>query len=520
MSDRHGGRGTRLLAALSLTNLLAIQVWLVLLRPGQEHPLPAEEFIAAPAAILLLGGMLWLLGECGRRMLPLPARVLGLGGLWLLILWAALKPSLQQWLTHALGVHAALTYVVALLVPMVVLTLMLRWSVAALRGLMGAALVMAPFLLVTFLQSGWQAAHRAPSVPLLSATEVPRLPPDVARRRTVVLLFDEFDFELAFAPGVRRDALPVLDRLRHESLFATNAFPPMHSTIMALPAMLTGRLVAEGRTSPEPGDVLVRFDQAANFERFSAQTTVFSRLRKAGLSSLRLSDALLPPVRMVGPADADQVVAPYRIPRSMWQRVSGHLVALCASLPMAKGRGWDMALSNALGVPSPSIDIEGVARQMVDLAGDAEADVIFMHLLLPHLPVVNDTSRRSFGAVSSVDYRDNLPAVDRVVGEVVERLKEKGRLDSTQLLVVSDHFFRFKRAAFGVGDHRVPFVARFGDDARPIGDMAQPFNTVLLADMLMEVAAGRITSSAELEAWILQRARFGESPLLKDRMGW
>lgn len=506
--------------ALSLTNLLAIQVWLVLLRPGQEHPLPAEEFIAAPIAVLMLGASLWLLAECGRRAFPVCAHVLGLGGLWLLILWAALKPSLQQWLAYALGVNAGLTYFVALLVPLIVLTLMLRRPAAALRGLAGAALVMAPFLLVTFAQSGWQATHRAPSPALMSAGEVPRLPPDATRRRTIVLLFDEFDFELAFAAGVRRDALPVLDRLRHESLFATNAFPPMHSTIMALPAMLTGRLVAEGRTSPEPGDVLVRFDQATDFERFSAQTTVFSRLRSGGLSSLRLSDALLPPVRMAGPADADRVVAPFRVPRSMWQRVAGHLVSLCASLPMAKGSGWDMALSNALGVPSPSLDIEGVARQMVDLAGDAEADVIFMHLLLPHLPVVNDMSRRSFGAVASVDYRDNLPAVDRVVGEVVERLKQRGRLDDTQLLVVSDHFFRFKRAAFGLGDHRVPFVVRFGGDAAPVGDVAQPFNTVLLADMLLEVAHGRIANSSQLEGWIRQRASFGESPLLKNRVGW
>jgi hypothetical protein len=294
----------------------------------------------------------------------------------------------------------------------------------------------------------------------------------------------------------------------------------MHSTIMALPAMLTGRLVAEGQPGPESGDFLVRFDQTTKFERFSAQTTVFSRLRQAGLSSLRLSDALLPQARMEGPADADWVVAPFRTDRSTWQRVAGHLVTICASLPMAKGRGWDAVLSNALGVPSPSLDIEGVAGQIVDLAGNADVDVVFAHLLLPHLPVVYDTSKRAFGTVVSTDYRDNLPAVDLVVAKVVERLKEQGRLEYTQLLLVSDHFFRFKRAAFGYGDHRVPFLLRFGNDARPVGDMDHPFNTILLAEMLLDVAQARINNSAELESWIRQRAEFGKSPLLKDRVGW
>jgi hypothetical protein len=519
MSDRGRGRGNRLLVSLSLANLLAIQVWLVLLRPGQES-LVARDFIAASFAVLLLGALLWLLAECGRRVVPAWARSVALGGLWLLILWAALKPALQQSLTYALGVNAALTYGAALLTPLIVLACVARWPVAALRLLKRAALVMAPFVLVTFAQSGWHATHTAPPPAVLTTSDVPLLPSDAARRRTVVLLFDEFDYELAFAPGVRRDALPTLDRLRHESLFGTHAYPPMHSTIMALPAMLTGRLVAEGQPGPESGDFLVRFDQTTKFERFSAQTTVFSRLRQAGLSSLRLSDALLPQARMEGPADADWVVAPFRTDRSTWQRVAGHLVTICASLPMAKGRGWDAVLSNALGVPSPSLDIEGVAGQIVDLAGNADVDVVFAHLLLPHLPVVYDTSKRAFGTVVSTDYRDNLPAVDLVVAKVVERLKEQGRLEYTQLLLVSDHFFRFKRAAFGYGDHRVPFLLRFGNDARPVGDMDHPFNTILLAEMLLDVAQARINNSAELESWIRQRAEFGKSPLLKDRVGW
>jgi DNA topoisomerase IB len=50
--------------------------------------------------------------------------------------------------------------------------------------------------------------------------------------------------------------------------------------------------------------------------------------------------------------------------------------------------------------------------------------------------------------------------------------------------------------------------------------MDHPFNTILLAEMLLDVAQARINNSAELESWIRQRAEFGKSPLLKDRVGW
>jgi hypothetical protein len=512
------------LASLSLANLLAIEIWLVIFRQGQETPLPGKEFAAAVAVVMLLAGLVvilaWLLDRVPAPDARQILKTACLASMWMLIAWAALKPSLQQWLQYAMG--AARTLVIggtaalfALLVGM--LCLHARTSFIWMKK---AALVMVPFVLLTFGQSAWQVSRRGLADPGVPSDAVPLLAEGQHRARTVVLLFDEFDYELAFEPGVRRGSLPVMDGLASSALFATHAYPPMHSTAMSVPAMLTGRLVRDGKArDDQPGDLLVRFE-TGDFEPFSEQRTVFTRLREGGLTSLRMSDALLPHKRLAGLADADTVVPPARVPRSLWAHVAGQIGLLSGALPLLKGRGLDLQLATLLGAPHPSEDVSRVSGQMVMLATEGDADVLFLHILLPHLPVVFDPAAHAYSSSPSSDYRDNLPAVDQLVGRVLQGLRARGRIEDTHLLITSDHFFRFKKSIYGLGDHRVPFIVRFAGDAAPAERFDKPFNTVLLSDMLMDMAQRRVPDSASLAAWIDAHARFGESPLLRYRAGW
>lgn len=514
----------RLLASLSLANLLAVPVWVGLFRPGQESPLIGQEFVAAIVAVLLLTTLFWALAQVSSR-LPKARGVVAmqaamLGGLWTLIIWAAVKPGVRQWLQYAAGKAEGQLIVGVGVMIVVILTVLLRKPSRNLQWMTRAALVMSPFVALCFAQAGWQAWHRGLAAPAEVAVAIPRLDAAHPRQRIVALLFDEFDYELAFEPSVRRDPLPALDSLRQQGLFASRAYPPMHSTAMSVPAMLTGRLVRDGKANNEkPGDLWVQFESGAN-ESFAAQTTVFTRLRQVGLNSLRMSEALLPTTRLEGVADADLVVAPAHAPRGLWQRAAAHLGVMFEAVPLLKGRGWSLRLVTWLGGIHPSDDVSRVADQMVDLAGDADVDVLFLHILLPHLPVVYDMARQGFGPPASADYRDNFLAVDQVVERVLQRLKDCGQDGDTTLLIMSDHFYRFKKATYGRGDHRVPFIVRFGADPSPVGPFGAEFNTVLFGDMVFDMATGRIQSSRELADWIPKHARYGESPLLTYRLGW
>ena len=513
-----------MLASLSVANLLAIQIWLVLFRPGQEAPIPGKEFAAAIVVVLLLAGLIALLAWLTDRLPATTGRQLfktaSLASLWVLVVWSTLKPGLQQWLQYAMGEARALLIGIAAAGFLLVVGTLCLYARSSLFWMKQAALVMAPFVLLTFGQSAWQVWQRGVGDQLVASAPIPRLAEGQHRARTVVVLFDEFDYELAFEPNERRRVLPALDGLAANALFATHAYPPMHSTAMSVPAMLTGRLVREGKArNDRPGDILVQFE-TGDFEPFSEQRTVFTRLREGGLTSLRMSDALLPHERLAGSADADTVIPPARVRRSLWAHVAGHIGALSDSLPLAKGLGLDLRLAGLMGAPHPSEDVSRVGDQIVDLAVNGNADVLFLHILLPHLPVVFDPSAMAFSSRTSSDYRDNLPAVDQLAGKVLNGLSENGRLDDTHVVIISDHFFRNKKSMYGLGDHRVPFIARFARDAAPVGKFEKPFNTVLLSDMLIAMAQHQVQDSAGLAKWIDQHARFGESPLLLYRAGW
>lgn len=529
MSEERRRALKRLLACISLANLLALESWLFLFSPAQETPLPGTQFAGAIGALLVMTMALWTVSRIPELISVsaewrLGMRMLGLTFVWLLIIWAAVRPSVTQELQHLLGILSR-AIVAALVATLICAGLALLWRVAgrAVNVMSTISLVLSPYAAINVAHATWEVTQRGLSPNhVITTVDVPILEVGEHRTRTVVLLFDEFDYELAFDPAVRRDPLPILDSLRPLALFATQAYPPMHSTSMSIPAMLTGKLVRKSvNSSAHPGENELRFEDGSR-GLLSTQETLFTDMRAKGLTSLRLNDALLPAVRLVGPGDADIVVPPAPEKHlTVAEHAATRLVAVAALIPLVTKSGLDIRLSRLFGLPTPSDHVSQVASQIVDLVGDARSDLLFLHILLPHLPVVFDPKGRGFGAVgTAANYRDNISGVDYVMGRVIARLRERGRLADTHLVVVSDHFYRFKRADYGIGDHRIPFIAIFAGDKSPVGDFNKPFNTVLFRSMLSEITKGEIRDSVALSRWIEKNATYGESPLTQYRKGW
>jgi len=102
------------------------------------------------------------------------------------------------------------------------------------------------------------------SVPLAPPLHVPDNQP-----RVVWIIFDETDYRLAFEKRPANVPLPEFDRLRHESLAAEHAYPPGDSTIISMPALITGRRLLQVR---EDGcDLDLTLAQSGATEKWSAR---------------------------------------------------------------------------------------------------------------------------------------------------------------------------------------------------------------------------------------------------------
>lgn len=517
----------RVLACLSLANLLALQMWVGLFRPAQLPPMPGASFAGGVAAVLVFAVALWAVSQLPGIAIRSDKwrQTIRLGGLtliWFLIIWGAMKPFIFHELQQMVAVLPKKVLIafgmVLLIVGMIPLV---RYATRFINVMTTLAIVLSPFAVFNIARATFETSQRGLSPIDTPIVQIPTLNSGEHRLRTVVVIFDEFDYQLAFDPTVRRNALPLLDDLRSRGFFATQAYSPMHSTAQSVPAMLTGRLVRKSSLSDKhPGDHEILFDDGLS-GLWSDQNTLFTDLRAKGMTSLRLNQALLSPIKLDGPADADIVIPP-RLPHlvSVSDYAASNLVAFVTRIPLISGTALEVRLNHLLGLPQYSVGVSQVASQIVDLVGDAQSDVLFLHILLPHLPVVFIPDKGYFGDATSTDYRDNLLGADHVMSQILHRLRERGRLADTNLIITSDHFFRLKRTHFGLGDHRIPFIAIFAGDESPYGDFHKPFNTILFRRVIGEIVTGRIQTSSALARWFDEHATFGESPLTEYRKGW
>ena len=129
----------------------------------------------------------------------------------------------------------------ALLGTLIFLVVRYGWE-SVTRKLAIVTLILFPFGLLGMVQGTWLAIrygrnwNEPKPAPMLPAKS--NLQP-----RVLWLIFDELSEEVAFASRPKNFSLPNFDRLRAESLLATNAFPPAAHTTQSIPALLTGRLI-------------------------------------------------------------------------------------------------------------------------------------------------------------------------------------------------------------------------------------------------------------------------------------
>jgi len=506
---------------LSLANLLFLNSWQELFRVRAESP---QELGSVPIRaqlfgtivnVLLVAGVLWavltLVERIQNRRLMVAAQcaflILVITPLDLLgwDLFSYLGPRLN-------GAVPLVIWSLLLVVPILGCVLLLLYKNPVIfHGFRAVVLILTPLLPLSIANLAW-ASYTAPSREIVLAK--PLTP--VAPHRVVWMIFDEMDYRISFE--VRPDSIqmPETDRLRGESLFATNAHSPAKETLQSIPSLLIDRLVRN--TTFRNGRMVVDLASGEKLSLDSAPV-IFSRAREAGFNAA-MTGWWLPYCRTFGSSltACAQPVLSDLVPTT----VSGHMENQWRN--QIDGYWLVTRLSKEAAGRSPwcgwserkeQLNVYKYVRdKAMKMIADPSNGLVFVHWPIPHPLGIYDREKNDFGLKISNNYLDNLELTDRAIGEVREQLRKAGLAERTTLIVTSDHPLRpFTWDKFATwtdeeaeisGDKwypLIPFIVKFPGSGQAV-EYASPFNTLLTQDLILDILRGKVDSPASAAQWL------------------
>jgi arylsulfatase A-like enzyme len=352
------------------------------------------------------------------------------------------------------------------------------------------------------------------------------------------IIFDEFDQRMSFGERPASIALPELDRLRNQSLFAVNAYPPAPLTYMSLPALITGRLVEEV-TPVRANELMIKFANQPQPVGWSTQPNVFSAARSSGFNT-GLAGWCHPYCEVIGSslAKCDEVKEKtgedISLPTSMFIKAEGLISTIPlvqpATIPVIQRVDFVNQIVTTGERRKYTVRYHRVLENALRAAVDPDLDLVFVHSPAPHPPGIYDREKNDFSLASKNGYIDNLELVDRTLGDLRRAMEKAGNWDSTTVIVSADHWWRtemWSRGPFWTRedesvsqrrmDHRIPFLVKLAGQQQPL-TYTPGFNTVLTHDLVLALMRGEVSSPAAVAAWLDQHHSISDSPFNRDEL--
>jgi hypothetical protein len=459
-------------------------------------PVTRVELLALAANILCLAVMIWLgIGVWRRsrsRILPVVLDLLFLG-----LLLFPVDYIRVQFLNLAVGGVGGFFRHLETIPLLVALLLLLFWkhrlvarSVALVISFTfpAALWTMAKIVLLLLNVVQLQQCTFAPPPP-------PLFPTQEGRPRVLWIIFDETDYRLAFEKRPAGTVLPEFDRLRDESLCAEQAFPPGDSTIISLPALLTGHRLS----AVEHDDcdlALTLADTGATID-WSASPSVFSKAHESGVNTA-LVGWYHPYQRLMG--GSLNYCSWYAMPGFETARAATFAGSMQEQIASLVGRIHTRQLF--INICRDSL------KDSVSVATNPAYGFIFLHLPPPHVPGVYLPARNEFtrlGVDLPDGYFNNLMLADHELGVLRHEMETAGQWDKSWVILSSDHSWRKSAAYVGLRDFRVPFLVKCPGAGESIPYTRQ-FNTVLTDDLVLAILRGQVTNQAGVAA-LLDRGK-------------
>jgi hypothetical protein len=346
-----------------------------------------------------------------------------------------------------------------------------------------ALLIMAKIILLCCNLMHVEACPYSAPPPLLS------VPP--GQPRVVWMILDETDYRLAFEKRPASVALPEFDRLRREALSADHAYPPGDSTIISMPALISGRRISAA--DPDGCDLgLILADTGATVE-WSALTSVFSRARELGVNTA-LVGWYHPYARLLGGS----------LNYCSWYPFPAFEPARSTTF----GGAMDQQIASLAGpFHVRQVFIDTCKDSLADAAAavaNANYGLILLHLPPPHGPGVYLPEKNDFtcnGIAQPAGYFNNLVLADHELGALRREMETAGQWDKSWVILSADHSWRQSKFYDGVRDYRVPFLVK-STEADQSMTCSNQFNTVLTHDLTLAILRGEVTNQSTTAAWL------------------
>jgi len=487
--------------ALSLANLCFITAWVGLLDTTYNIP-GFNQYLGVIIDVLLLGVVFWVaitLARRGKKQLPL--RIAGL--FFPLVLLVPLNGVIQILAPNRKAVIELVVVVLAIVI--ISLSDVKPWNHLIIRSAVTTTIVLFPFLVITMGQAVW-------SLPKFS--DKPKAPPAIARKalrsRVIWLVFDEMDYQIAFAKRPDKLQLPEFDHFRRQSIFASQAYPPGETTAISMPALITGKHVA--KTDPvSPSRIMITFTGSPEPVSWSSQPTLFSEARAAGFNSAVVGWHI-PYCRVIGESltsCAWQESGPTTLSEGMFSTVE----SLVDTIPLSSVLEFRLGIRQMLDRRNHLKLYTGILESAKRAVVDPDLQLILAHLSVPHPPGIYNRHKDEFQRDGGSSYLDNLHLADRVLGELRRAMEDAQIWEDSVVLVTSDHGLRTEtwRGTYAWAsedetlpsqtDHRVPFMLKLTGQEHSLEYNAE-FNTILTHDLLLALLTRELTGTDNVANWI------------------
>ncbi len=325
-------------------------------------------------------------------------------------------------------------------------------------------------------------------VPSERAAADPVLLPPVAVRegqpRVLWIIFDEMDQRLSFdqrPPGVN---LAAFDRLRAESVQATNAYSPGESTLISMPALISGRRFSTVAVRNNSDLTFTLADTGAG-TNWSELPSVFDSARSLGVNGA--------------------VVGWYH----PYGRVLGRSLSYCSWFPFppsepARAPTFGASMLREIACLAGTIYLRHLyvelcrdsLRDSIGVVTNGTYGLMLLHLAPPHKPAIYkpDKGEYSIIAVSKTKgYFNNLALADYFLGQLRSAMETSGQWNRTWLISSADHSWRESPLHDGIRDHRVPFLVKAPGPGAARTCSTQ-INTTLTHDLILAILRGEVTN--------------------------
>jgi hypothetical protein len=531
--------------SLSLANLCFVKVWGRALSGAgayfNEFPIAYTSIIldVLLLAVIFFAGISLarsarkkLLTQLARAMFLLAVLTVLNGILFLAVTLTGVNYSLLM------GRNVA--YFTGLGLTVVLLSVAVRNRERIIRFAPRVLLALLPFVLVTFVQAGLRISK---NVGVVYAETKAQSSPTFARKkpasRVLWIVFDELDQRLSFSGRPASVSLPELDRLRGQSVYATNAYPPAPFTYMSMPALTTGRLVA--KVTPVSSDeMMVKFHGDATAVGWSTQASVFSAARQSGYSSglvgwshpyCEILKNSLAKCEEVKEKSNEEIT----LGASMFvqaEKLIGTVPLISqTAIPVIQRVDFINQIVTTNEREKYTVRHRRVLEGALKAAVDPSLDLVFVHSPVPHPPGIYDRVKGDFSLAGRLSYLDNLALVDRSLGDIRRAMERAGIWDQTTVIISADHWWRsemWSRGPFWTRedaavagtepmDHRIPFLLKVAGQQQPL-HYDPGFNTIVTHNLVLALMRGEVSTAGEVAAWLDQHRSITDSPYNKDEL--